>query len=90
MTSIVWLAVAIAAGAAAYAVGWPVLQRRRTREALDLNAERYLAWRGRARPPAATRATRAGLTSDERRRFVIAGLAGVLAVAALIAFFATS
>ena len=90
MTSIVWLAVAIAAGVAAYAAGWPVLQRRRSREALDLNAERYLAWRGRARPPAATRVTPTGLTSDERRRLVIAGLAGALAVAALIAFFATS
>ena len=90
MTSIVWLGVALAAGAAAYALGWPVLQRRRSREALDLQAERYLAWRGRARPRGANRATPAGLTSDERRRFVIAGFAGVLAVAAVIAFFATS
>ncbi len=90
MTPLVWLALALAAGAGAYAVGWPVLQGRRSRQALDLNTERYLAWRGRARPPAASRPASAGLTSDERRRLVIAGLAGVLAVAGLIAFFATS
>ena len=90
MTALVWLALALAAGAGAYALGWPVLQNRRSREALDLNTERYLAWRGRARPPAASRSAPAGLTSDERRRLVMAGLSGVLAVAALIAFFAIS
>ncbi|MEP7082531.1 MAG: hypothetical protein ABI841_06095 [Chloroflexota bacterium] len=89
MTPLFWLALALAAGAAAYALGWPVLKSRRSREAVALNAERYLAWRGRARPPV-SRATPEGLTSDERRRLVVAGLAAVLAVAGLVAFFATS
>jgi len=90
MTPLAWLALAVALAIAAYAIGWPALRSRRSREARDLNAERYLAWRGRARPPAASRAAPEGLTADERRRLVIAGLALVLAVAALIAFFATS
>lgn len=90
MTPLVWLALAVASAIAAYALGWPVLRSQRSREARDLNAERYLAWRGRARPPTASGATREGFTADERRRLVIAGLVGVLAVAALIAFFATS
>lgn len=90
MTPLVWLALAVAAAIAAYALGWPILRSQRSREARDLNAERYLAWRGRARPPAACSATREGFTADERGRLVIAGLAAVLAVAALIAFFATS
>ncbi|HEX9609310.1 MAG TPA: hypothetical protein VGA26_00860 [Candidatus Limnocylindria bacterium] len=90
MTPIAWLALAIASGAAAYVVGWPALRGRRAREERDLNAERYLAWRGRARPPSASPAPREGLTADERRRLVIAGLLLLLSVAALIAFFATS
>ena len=53
-----------------------------------LNAERYLAWRGRASPPGPS--TREGMTGEERRR-IYAGVAlAALAVAALVAFFATS
>ena len=90
MTPLVWLALAGGAAIAAYALGWPVLRSQRSRAAQDLNAERYLAWRGRARPTGARSAPRPALTADERRRLVIAGLAGVLAVAGLIAFLATS
>lgn len=90
MTPLVWLALSVAAAVAAYALGWPALRSQRSREARDLNAERYLAWRGRARPPSASPASRQGMTADERRRLVIAGLALVLAVGALIAFLASS
>ena len=89
MTPVAWLALAVAAAIAAYALGAPVLRSRRSREARDLNAERYLAWRGRARPPAARSAAGPALTADERRRLLIAGLAAALAVAGLIAFLAT-
>jgi hypothetical protein len=90
VTPLLWLALAGASAIAAYALGSPVLRNQRSRGARDLNAERYLAWRGRARSAAARSAAPPGLTADERRRLLIAGLAGVLAVAALIAFFATS
>lgn len=90
MSHWVWLIGALAAAVAAYFVAVPAWSSQQARRRRDLNAERYLAWRGRARPPAASRAAPEGLTADERRRLVIAGLALVLAVAALIAFFATS
>jgi hypothetical protein len=90
MNPVVWLGVATVATVAAYVLGWPVLQRRRSREAVDLNAERYLAWRGRARPPSARRSEPGGLTSDERRRLVTAAVAGVLAVVGLVAFFVST
>jgi hypothetical protein len=89
MTPLVWLAVAIAAAGGAYLVGWPALQTRRTREARDLNAERYLAWRGRARARPASSAGD-GMTADERRRVLIGAALGVVAVAALVAFFVAS
>ncbi len=90
MTPLAWLALGLASGVAAYVVGWPALRARRSREARDLNAERYLAWRGRARPPSAGRATGEGLTADERRRLVVAAALALVAAAALVAFFATS
>ena len=80
-----WLAVAIVAGAAAYLVGWPAWQAYRSREARDTNTERYLAWRGRA-----SRAPREGMTGEERRRIYAGAALALLAVAALVAFFATS
>lgn len=90
MTPLAWLALALAAGVAAYLVGMPALRGRRSREARDLNAERYLAWRGRARPRSSSPGLREGLTGDERGRLVIAAVLAVGAAAALVAFFATS
>ena len=90
MSPLVWLAVAIVAGAGAYLVGWPVLRGYRARETRDLTAERYRAWRGRARSSHAAPSTREGMTGEERRRVMIAGALAVVAVASLIAFFATS
>lgn len=89
MAPLVWLAVAIGAAIGAYVVGWPAWTSSRSRQARDLNAERYLAWRGRAprgtRPP-----VREGLTGEERRRLVIGALLAAVAVAGLVAFFVTS
>lgn len=89
MPSLAWLALAVVAAALAFFVGWPAWMSYRGREARDLNTERYLAWRGRA--PRGSRATvREGMTGDERRRIYAGVAVGVLAVVALIAFFATS
>lgn len=88
MAPLLWLAVAIAAGVAAYFVGWPAWRAHRDREQLDLNAERYRAWRGRASPRPGTR--REGMTDAERRRVTGAvALAGV-AVIGFVAFFFAS
>ena len=89
MLPLAWLAVAIVAGVAAYLVGWPAWIGYRAREARDENAERYLAWRGRAdRTPRAT--TREGMTGEERRRIYAAIALALVAVIGLLAFFATS
>jgi hypothetical protein len=84
---LLWLGAGLVAGVAAYLVGWPVYRGYRRREWRDLNTERYLAWRGRARPRRA--GTREGLTGVERRRLWIAGALGVLAVVCLVGFFAS-
>jgi hypothetical protein len=87
--SLAWLGVAIVAGAGAYLVGWPAWQGYRQRETRDENAERYLAWRGRAdRTPRTT--TREGMTGEERRRVYAGAALAVIAVIGLLAFFATS
>ena len=87
MPPLAWLVVAIAAGVAAYFVGWPAHASSRTRDARDTNSERYLAWRGRAsRGPRPA----SGMTAEERRRVVIGAALAVAAVVALAAFFATS
>ena len=88
MGPLVWLLVAIVAGAAAYFVGWPAWTSYRGREARDTNAERYRAWRGRATrgQPSA----REGMTGDERRRVYAGAFLALLAVVALLAFFSTS
>jgi hypothetical protein len=84
-----WLLGAIVAASAAYLVGWPAWRGYRSREARDLNAERYLAWRGRA-PQGTIRPTREGMTGEERRR-IWAGVAlGAAAVICLFVFFATT
>ncbi len=87
MAALAWLAVALVAGAAAYVVGWPAYTSSRTRDARDANSERYLAWRGRAsRGPRPA----GGMTAEERRRVIIGAALAVVAVVALVAFFATS
>jgi hypothetical protein len=84
-----WLALSVVAGVAAYLVGWPAWQGYRHRETRDENAERYLAWRGRAdRTPRTT--TREGMTGEERRRVYAGAALAVLAAIALLAFFAAS
>jgi hypothetical protein len=72
-------------GVLAYRVGWPAWTGYRRREARDLNAERYNAWRGRATPPGAS--LREGMTGAERRNLWIAGALAVAAAACLFAFF---
>jgi len=89
MPPLAWLAIVVVAAALAYLVGWPAWRSYRSREARDLNSERYLAWRGRT--PRGSRATvREGMTGDERRRIYAGAALVVLALVALVAFFATS
>ena len=83
---LLWLAVALVAGAAAFLVGWPAWHSYRARESRDLNTERYRAWRGhsvRGQPPS----TREGMTVDERRRIYGGAALGALALVAFVAFF---
>jgi hypothetical protein len=89
MEALLWLAGALVAGVAAYLVGWPAWSGYRAREERDTNAERYLAWRGRARRPSHVE-TREGMTGAERRRLVMAGVLGLLAVFCIVAFFTWS
>lgn len=80
-----FLLAAVACAGAAYRVGWPAWTAYRQREARDLNAERYLAWRGRGSPPPGSARERP--TAAERRQLWLAGLLGAGAAALLIAFF---
>ena len=89
MSPLVWLVVALVAGAVGYLSAWPAWQSYRSRESRDLNAERYLAWRGRAVRGQAPR-VREGMTGEERRRVSIGAALGVVGVLALVAFFTTS
>jgi hypothetical protein len=89
MSPLLWLVIAVAAAAGAYLVGWPAWRAYRAREARDLNAERYLQWRGRASAPSGG-STREGMTGEERRRVYLAAGLAVLAVVAFVAFFATT
>lgn len=89
MPAIAWLLVAVMLGAAAYLVAWPAWLGYRSREARDLNAERYLQWRGRA-DRAARASAREGPTNEERRRLVAGAALGIGSVVALLAFFAGS
>jgi hypothetical protein len=88
VTELVWLGLALVGGVAAYLVGWPAWEQYRSRAARDRNADRYLAWRGRARSgsPAASE----GMTREERRRiYAGAGLA-IAAALSLLTFFAST
>jgi hypothetical protein len=80
---------ALLAGAGAYLFGWPSWTSYRQREARDLNAERYLAWRGRASPPGSG-SLNEGMTGAERRSLWLAAGLVAVALACSIGFFATS
>jgi len=79
----IWLVAAAAAGAGAYLVGWQTWSGFAARRRRDLNAERYLAWRGRAaeRPPDPR------LTGAERARLAVAGVLGLVALFCVVGFF---
>jgi hypothetical protein len=83
MSAWLWLLIAAVAAMGAYVIGWPAWTGFSARRRRDLNAERYLAWRGRAgeRPPDPA------LTSLERARLAIAAALGLVAVFALVGFF---
>ena len=86
MNPLIWLALAVAAGAGGVALGWPAWQSVRERRTRDTNADRYLAWRGRAAPPSALRASRR-LTPWEQRRVLAAALCIGLALMGLVLYF---
>jgi hypothetical protein len=87
MPPLAWLAVAAAVGVAAYLVGWPAWQSYRSRESRDVNTERYLQWRARA-DRVSTTSTSEGMTNEERRRIYAGAALAVLAVVAVLLFFA--
>lgn len=89
MLPLVLLLVALVAGAAGFLVGWPAWRASQARDARDLNAERYLAWRGRA-VRGQSSPIREGMTGEERRRVLAGAALGVIGAAALVAFFLTS
>ena len=89
MTPLLWLAGGVIAGAAAWAVGWPAWRAYRARESRDLNAERYLAWRGRA-PRGGIGSMSEGFTLAERRRLYLAAALFPLAVVFVIIFLMVS
>jgi hypothetical protein len=83
-----WLVGTLGFGGAAYLAGWPAWTAYRARESRDLNAERYLAWRGRA--DRSTARASEGMTGEERRRIWTAAALGVAALACLVGFFAAT
>ncbi len=89
MLPLVLLLVALVAGAAGFLVGWPAWRASQARDARDLNAERYLAWRGRA-VRGRSSPIREGMTGEERRRVLVGAALGVIGAVALVAFFLTS
>ena len=83
MSNLPWLLGSLAAAGGAFLIGWPTWSGIRARRTRDLNADRYLAWRGRAAPrPSDPRATQA-----ERRRLLVAGLLALVALFCLVGFF---
>ena len=77
-----WLVGAALTGVAAYYVGWPAWTGFAARRRRDLDAERYLAWRGRA----GDRAPDPGLTTGERSRLAVAGVLALAAIFCLVGF----
>lgn len=90
MPPLVWLVIALAAGIAGYLVGRPAWQSYRSRDGRDQNAERYLAWRGRAVRGRPATSTREGMTGEERRRIYAGAAFGVIGAVALLVFFVAS
>jgi hypothetical protein len=88
VSPLVWLLAAALAAAGAWVSGWPAWQSYRSHQTRDANVERYNAWRGRGSRSGGSPAPVP--TPEERRRFWIAGLLAVAALAALAAFFAAS
>ena len=86
MIGLAWLAVCVAAGAAALAVGWPAYRRAKARRERLVSEQRYLAWRGRARQPAGSPLDAHEARRDKTRLLAAAALAAV-AVVCLVAFF---
>jgi hypothetical protein len=82
MTAWPWLLAAVVAAGAAYLAGWPAWSAYRSRMTRDTNAERYLAWRGRADRPSDP-----SLTRPERQRLVVAGVLALVAIFCLVGFF---
>ena len=83
MSAWVWLLGAATAAAAAYLAGWPTWSAYRARRRRDLNAERYLAWRGRrGQGPPDPR-----LAGSERARLGAAAVLAVVAVFCLVGYF---
>ena len=83
MNAWLWLLAAALAGVAAYVVGWPAWTGFAARTRRDLNAERYLAWRGRA----GEHGPEPGMTPSERARLVVAVVLALVAVFCLVGFF---
>jgi hypothetical protein len=77
-----FVAIGVAAGAVALAIGLPAWRTWQARAAQDRNAERYLAWRGRG--DRTESATAQQMTTDERRRIGLAAGLVAVAVACLI------
>ena len=74
-----FLIVAAVAAAGAYLAGWPTWSAYRARRERDVNAQRYLAWRGRA-----DRRPVGGLEAGERRRLWIAAALALIALSAVL------
>jgi hypothetical protein len=89
MSTWLWLAGVGLAGFGAWLAGWPAWRSYRMREQRDLNAERYLAWRGRA-PRGPRPSVSEGLTGEERRRLYAAAAMAAVGIVCLIGFLASS
>lgn len=83
MSAWLWLLGAAVAGAGSFLIGWPAWRSFQVRQGRDLNAERYLAWRGRADYPP----VEPGLTRGERQRLAVAAVLAVAAIFCVVGFF---
>ena len=85
-TLVVWAlgAGVVIFGLAAIAVGWPAYRRRQAMRERRQIEDRYMGWRGRARPRATGSPLDDMQAADIRRRLTIAGALAAVAVACLI------
>ncbi|TMB85363.1 MAG: hypothetical protein E6J39_01505 [Chloroflexi bacterium] len=83
-----WLLAAVIAGVSGGMIGWPAWREYQARQAGDLNAERYLAWRGRA--SRSSQSAEVGPTPRERRRLLISGILLVAAIGCVIVYLTVS